>query len=251
MRLTWEWKEVCVCCVCVLSRAQLFHSMYCSSSGSSVHGISQARILEWIAISFSRGSSWPMDQTCISCISIQWLVTSESPGKPERRWWCMCKYLVSRVWPTGGCQAAQVPLALLSGLPVWSNNKVTWFGAVSGPWSLWALSSLFCLSFQMNHFIKMKHLRTQYARFGWFIQPSCGHCEKTLCLQDSYKDWIVSAGFLVSVSFIFVFSKRKCARHHYVSSGQKAGRLLISGHTCLHFPKFLFLSKGLTCCWYL
>jgi len=31
------------------------------------HGISQARILEWVAISFSRGSSWPRDQTHISC----------------------------------------------------------------------------------------------------------------------------------------------------------------------------------------
>ena len=35
--------------------------MDCSPLGSSVHGISQARILEWIAISFSRGSSWPRD----------------------------------------------------------------------------------------------------------------------------------------------------------------------------------------------
>ena len=35
----------------------------CSPSGSSVHGISQARVLEWVAISFSRGSSWPRDQT--------------------------------------------------------------------------------------------------------------------------------------------------------------------------------------------
>ena len=37
--------------------------------GSSVHGISQARILEWVAFSYSRGSFWPRDRTCISCIS--------------------------------------------------------------------------------------------------------------------------------------------------------------------------------------
>ena len=37
--------------------------MDCSPPGSSVHGISQARILEWVAISFSRGSSQPRDQT--------------------------------------------------------------------------------------------------------------------------------------------------------------------------------------------
>ena len=34
--------------------------------GSSVHGIFQARVLEWVAISFSRGSSWPRDQTQVS-----------------------------------------------------------------------------------------------------------------------------------------------------------------------------------------
>ena len=35
--------------------------------GSSVHGILRARILEWVAISYSRGSSWPRDQTRVSC----------------------------------------------------------------------------------------------------------------------------------------------------------------------------------------
>ena len=39
----------------------------CSPPGSSVHRILQARILEWVAISFSKGSSPPRDQICISC----------------------------------------------------------------------------------------------------------------------------------------------------------------------------------------
>ena len=43
--------------------------MHCSLPGSSVHGISLIRILEWVAISFPRGSSWPRDQTCVSCIA--------------------------------------------------------------------------------------------------------------------------------------------------------------------------------------
>ena len=43
-------------------------SMDCSPPGSSVHRISLARLLEWVAISFSRGSSWPRDWTCVSCI---------------------------------------------------------------------------------------------------------------------------------------------------------------------------------------
>ena len=62
------------CCACV--HAQLLPSwpalcdpMDSSPPGSSVHGILQGRILEWIAVPFSRGFSWPMDGTCISYIS--------------------------------------------------------------------------------------------------------------------------------------------------------------------------------------
>ena len=43
--------------------------MDCSLPGSSVHGIVQGRILEWVAISFSSGSSWPRNQTWVSCIA--------------------------------------------------------------------------------------------------------------------------------------------------------------------------------------
>ena len=54
--------------------------MDCSPPGSSVHGISQARILEWVAISFSRGSSQSWNGTHISCIGRQ--IPTEPPGKP-------------------------------------------------------------------------------------------------------------------------------------------------------------------------
>ena len=43
--------------------------MGCSPPGSSVHGIFQARILEWVAIPISRGSSPPRDRTWVSCIA--------------------------------------------------------------------------------------------------------------------------------------------------------------------------------------
>ena len=46
----------------------------CSPSDSFVHGILQARILEWVAVPFSRGSSWPGDQTHISCIAGRFLM---------------------------------------------------------------------------------------------------------------------------------------------------------------------------------
>ena len=52
-----------------LSHVQLFATLDCSLSGSSVHGIFQARVLEWIAISFSRGSSRPRNRTRVSHIA--------------------------------------------------------------------------------------------------------------------------------------------------------------------------------------
>ena len=46
----------------------LCNSMDCSLSGSSLHGILRARVLEWVAISFSRGSSRPRNQSWVSRI---------------------------------------------------------------------------------------------------------------------------------------------------------------------------------------
>ena len=46
----------------------LCNPMDCRLPCSSIHWIFQSRILEWVAISFSRGSSWPRDQTRVSCI---------------------------------------------------------------------------------------------------------------------------------------------------------------------------------------
>ena len=54
-------------CVCAMPYS--CNPMYCSPPGSSVHGISQVKILERAAISFRRRSSWPRDQTCIFCIA--------------------------------------------------------------------------------------------------------------------------------------------------------------------------------------
>ena len=56
-------------------------SMDCSLPGSSVHGILQARILEWVAIPFSRGSSQPREGSPTLQVDS---LSSESPGKPEK-----------------------------------------------------------------------------------------------------------------------------------------------------------------------
>src|SRR5574340_309044 len=53
----------------VQSCPTLWDPMDCSLPGSSVHGIFQARVLEWVAISFSRGSYQLRDRTRVSCIA--------------------------------------------------------------------------------------------------------------------------------------------------------------------------------------
>ena len=61
----------CYCCLVTKSCLTLLDPMDCSPPGSSVHELLQARILEWAASSFSRGSSRPRDRTCVSCIGRQ------------------------------------------------------------------------------------------------------------------------------------------------------------------------------------
>ena len=106
----------------------LCNLMDCSPPGSSVHGILQARILVWVAIPFSRGSSQPRDRTCIFCIvgrfftaepSVRVLVTQscltlgdpmdcslpgssvhvDSPGKNTG---VSCHFLLQGIFPTKG-----------------------------------------------------------------------------------------------------------------------------------------------------
>ena len=80
---TYMYIHICVC----LLGAQLYPAFCeprdCSQPGSSVHVILQTRILEWIAIPFSRGFSQPRDQTWVSCIASRFLTvwaTIETPS---------------------------------------------------------------------------------------------------------------------------------------------------------------------------
>ena len=69
------------CCLVTKSCLTLCDPMDCSSPGFSVHGICQTRILEWVALPSSRGSSWPRDRTHIFCVGRQILyhwATSEA-----------------------------------------------------------------------------------------------------------------------------------------------------------------------------
>ena len=70
-----KWSEIAQSC------PTFCNPVDCRPPGSSVHGISQARTLEWVAISFSRGSSWPRDWTQASCIG-RWIFTTEHQRSP-------------------------------------------------------------------------------------------------------------------------------------------------------------------------
>ena len=79
---------ICMWCAELLQLCPtLCDFMDCSPPGSSVHGILQARILEWVAMPSSRGSSEPRDRTqvsCVSCIGRQVLYHQHHQGSRSR-----------------------------------------------------------------------------------------------------------------------------------------------------------------------
>ena len=92
--LIWWVSDTCIrkhsACSAAQSCLTLPPHELCSPSDSSIHGVFQARILEWVAISSSRGSSWPRDQTCISCIPGEFF-TTEPSEKPQRKCFTNCE----------------------------------------------------------------------------------------------------------------------------------------------------------------
>ena len=74
--------KIWLCVKLLQSRLTLCDPVNHSQPGSSVHGIFQARILEWITISFFKGSSQPRDRTCASCAGRQSLY-HWATGKPN------------------------------------------------------------------------------------------------------------------------------------------------------------------------
>ena len=103
----------------------------CNPPGSSVHVILQARILEWVAMPFSRGSSQPRDQTQVSCIAGGFFtiwVTREAlpqPGKPS-----------AKPAPKSSRETGR------DSVEVQGNNGASASGTLSGSgWSIWSLGS--------------------------------------------------------------------------------------------------------------
>ena len=72
-----------MCAKSLQSCSTLCHPLDCSPPGSSVYGISQARLLEWIARSSSKGSPWPRDWTRVSTLEGRFFATSTTWEAPS------------------------------------------------------------------------------------------------------------------------------------------------------------------------
>ena len=130
--------------VCAQLCPTLCSHMDYSPSGSSVHGVLQARILEWVAISYSRGSSWPRDRICISCASYigrwrprwcrgneslcgSWAALMENSGLTEAIW-----------SPPRPLDGANWPLVSKEKQPFSKENIYSIFSRFhSPPWGTW------------------------------------------------------------------------------------------------------------------
>ena len=89
----WHWRSSERCQEVKVLVAQLCPTLYnlvdYSLPGSSVHRILQARILEWVAVSFSRRSSWSRDWTLDSCIARRFFTVwaiREMSGDSDKKW---------------------------------------------------------------------------------------------------------------------------------------------------------------------
>ena len=102
--------------------------MDCSLPGSSAHGISQVRILEWVAISFSKASFWHRDPTCVCYIGRQILYLRHQGSLPQRI--CALKNILNKHSSTNNVKDR---ISILK-----NKNKI----------QSWALLTFWCASFQ-------------------------------------------------------------------------------------------------------
>ena len=104
---------MCVCVKSLQSCPTLYDPIDCIPPGSSVHGILKARILEWVAIYYSRGSSQPRDGLCISCGSCiaESFLTHWATGEAQHLC-CIIIFKISLYLPYCSFEASQVVLVV-------------------------------------------------------------------------------------------------------------------------------------------
>ena len=133
----------------------------CSPAGSSVHGILQARILEWVAISFSRGSSKLGDQTQVSCIA-GWFFTNP----PQFNAWILTQADSGSHWSPLWVWFGAIILALSTALYSWMLLHLVIFpNGLQASWArpCFIFSSVSCLSLRDLHRDGIREI------FAWLI----------------------------------------------------------------------------------
>ena len=143
---TWESCSPLICLLfwCMHGKSlqsclTLCDSMDCSPPGSSVHGIFQARILEWVAISFSRGSSWPRDWNHISCIGRRILYHCATWEAQEEH----VKGRILLLW----VESMDMKLSIRAAAKIWGEPKIC-YGSI--------ICYSTCLIFSITNYTKNK-----------------------------------------------------------------------------------------------
>ena len=153
--------------------------MDCSSPSSSVHRISQARILGWVAISFSRGSSWPRDQTCVSCIG-RWILYHWAIREALLTSYCFSVAKLHPILfdPMDRCMPGSLVLHYFLGFAqihvhwvsyaIWPSHPLPTSSAVA--FSLSQHQGLFQLVGSLHQMTKVLELQLHHQSFQWIFR---------------------------------------------------------------------------------
>ena len=124
-------------CACMRSCFSVSDSMDHSPTGSSFHGILQARILEWDSMPSSRGSSQPRDRTQVSCIGM-WILNHWATWEALLHCWWECK-LAQPLWSflktlklpydSAYISKKKIPYFFLSGFTIYGLVRIRFFWA--------------------------------------------------------------------------------------------------------------------------
>ena len=139
----------------------------CSPQGSSVHGISQARILQWVAILFSRGSSWPRDWTWVSCITGRFFTVWATliwphPKSLHLQW--LFFFFFSQIPHSEVYLRLDFNISL--GRCNWTPEQLGWLKAWAH-WHCWLKHLLCGLSTWLRHLM------------AWWLDSESGHSKRT------------------------------------------------------------------------
>ena len=170
--------------------------MDCSLPGSSVHGIFLARILQWVAIPFSRGSSQPRDRTRISSIAGGFF-TSEPLGKPHSQVYC---YRI-----TGMTTSSINPVQATMFLKVWLRNGAAREPLEKLPPSVW-LESLYS-SYFISYFTFLECLVSPLPGIFRYYWIGC---------RNSFPLWFIADKYHGKEVCKKIVEKRPCWESHLI-----------------------------------